>query len=62
MLVLPFQESVDAYRALVHHEYEEISNFNQLATYHGRMLCAQYLTNVQEHFVQFKKSKLIALL
>ena len=47
---------MDAYRALVNHEYEEISNFDQLATYHGRMLCAQYLTNVQENFVRKVKA------
>ena len=47
-----FQDSMLEYRALVDKPYENISYFHQLAAYLGSQLSSQYLTNIQEHFVQ----------
>lgn len=47
-----FQDSMLEYRALVDKPYENISYFDQLAAYLGSQLSSQYLTNIQEHFVQ----------
>lgn len=52
----PFRASMDAYRALVNFEYERITYFDQLASYHGGMLSTCFLNNIQEHFCQKVKT------
>jgi hypothetical protein len=50
-----YLQSMHEYLEIVHYEGEQLPFFGNLATYHGRVLNAQYLTNVQEHFVQMLK-------
>ena len=51
-----FQASMATYRALVGHQLEAIVHFDQLATYHGRMMCSCFLTNIQENFAKKVKT------
>jgi hypothetical protein len=51
-----FLTSLTAYVALTGNRAAKIPNFQQLSHYHGNQMCAQYLTNIQEHFVQKVKT------
>ena len=51
-----FRASLTAYVALTGSRAAKIPNFQQLSNYHGNQMYAQYLTNIQEHFVQKVKT------
>jgi hypothetical protein len=51
-----FRESMQQFRILIDQRHEEIRNFQNLSLYHGKQICSQYLTNIQENLVKKIKS------
>ena len=51
-----FSETLTAYKQLIDYQDTNLRYIDQCAAYRGNAICSQYLTNIQEHFVQKVKA------
>jgi len=54
--LVEFRNTLTAYKAAITYQEPNLRNIDQCAAYRGNAICSQYLTNIQEHFVQKVKA------